>query len=113
MLRHDAGAPAEDRPGQERAQQRVSDAGPGRRDAVAPSELARVTHEHDRGKVRSTERKCGEPGAHGTSAENEAVHVCGMAPAVDADRDHHHEENDQKREFESHNSYLLLFTALT
>ena len=63
VLRHDARAASQHGPREERADERVADAGPGRGNAVPPAELAGVAHEHHGGEVGGPVRERREPGA--------------------------------------------------
>ena len=93
VLGHDAGAPAQDDPRKQGADDGVAQAYPCRRNAVFPAELACVTYEYDRGEIRSAVRECCKPGANGASAEHESVHVRGVLAAVET-YCHHYAEVD-------------------
>lgn len=102
MLGHDAGAAAQDHPGQQRAQQGVADARPGGGDAVLPAKLSRIAHEDHRGEIAGAVGEGGEPGAHRAASQHKAVYVSGMAAAVKADPHHDGEENQKKSYFDCH-----------
>ena len=95
MLGHDAGPASEDGPGQHGAEQGIHQAHPGGGDAVFPAELSGVADEDDGGEVTRAVCEGGQPGAHGAAAEDEAVDVRRVAPAVDSHGDHDTEEDDE------------------
>ena len=100
MLRHDAGAPAENPPGQQGADEGVADAHPGGGDTELPAELAGVAHEDDGGKIGGAVGEGGKPGAHASPAQDETVDVGGMPAAVETHIDHYTEKDQQHTEFE-------------
>lgn len=51
LLRDNARAPAEHRPGKKRTDDRVADSDPCRRNAEIPAELPRITDKNDGGKI--------------------------------------------------------------
>ncbi len=57
MLGHDTGAPSEQHPRKQAADQRIADADPGGSDAEVPAELARVADEYNRVGMISEARK--------------------------------------------------------
>jgi hypothetical protein len=96
MMRHQARPAAQDTPGQQRADQRVADADPGRRKTILPAELAGIADKNDSGKIRGAKGKSRKPGADIAAAEHETLNIrCGPA-AIDADADHHGKEQDEK-----------------
>ena len=107
MLGHDAGAAAQHHPGQQRAQQGVSDPRPGGGDAVFPAKLSGVAYKDHGGEIGGAVGKGGEPGAHRASAQHEAVDVgCGF-PAVQADGHHHRKKYQEHSQFDEHRGSVL------
>ncbi len=87
MLGHDTGAPSEQHPRKQAADQRIADADPGGSDAEVPAELARVADEYNRGEVRGTVGERGNPRADIASTENKVPDAGGIFAAVEADKD--------------------------
>jgi len=61
---------------------------PGGRNTEFPSELSRVSHENNRGKVGSSESECSEPGSYRPSSQNETINVSGILSAGKTDKKH-------------------------
>ena len=93
-MRHFACARTQHPPGNERAQNGVAQAGPKRRQAVFPAELACVSHEDNGAEVAGAEGESAHPGAHVSSAQNKAVNAISVLAAVNAHAYGHAEEDD-------------------
>ena len=93
MLCHDAGTSAEDVPCEQRADEGIAQTDPCGRHTELPAELTGIADKDDRREVRGTERERGQPRADGTVTQHEAVNVCALLSAVNADADHYGEEN--------------------
>ena len=96
MLRHQAGAPAQDPPGQQRADEGVAETDPGGGQTILPAELAGVSDEDDRRKLRGAECESREPGTDIAASQDETLYVRSGPAAIDADTDHHGKEQDQE-----------------
>ena len=97
VLGHDPRAPAEDYPGEQRADEGVSEAYPRRGDAEGPAELTRVADEDDGGEVGRAEGEGAQPGSHVPRAEDEAGHVGRVLSRAYA-YDHHDREEDDDQD---------------
>ena len=102
VLGHDAGAAAQNCPGEKGAEQRVADSGPGGGDTVFPSELTGVADENDRREIGSPVGEGCEPGPDAAPPEDEAVDIRRALSAVEADREHDGKENENQCNFNSH-----------
>ena len=98
VLGHDPGPAAQYPPSEEGPDEGVPEADPRGRQAEAPPELARVAHEDDGGEVAGAVGEGGEPGAHLPGAQNEAVHVRGVAAGAEADPQHEGEEHGHEEQ---------------
>ena len=99
MLCHNPGSPAQNHPGQQGADDGVSNARPGGGDAVAPAELPGISHEHNGREIGSAVGESGEPGAHGAASQHKAVHIGGMLAAVKSNACQHYKVQDQQKQF--------------
>ena len=94
MLRHNAGASAQDVPCEQGADECVAQTDPCRSHTEFPAELTGITDKDNCREVRGTEGECGQPRADGAVAQYKAVYICALLSAVHADADHHGEEDD-------------------
>ena len=105
-VRHLAGARAEHPPREQRADDRVADARPGRAEAVAVAELAGVSDEDDGAEVAGAVRERAEPRADVAPAEHEAVDRARRPARVDSNADRDDEEQDDDCDFPNHGYFL-------
>ena len=102
MLSHNTRASAENRPCEERTDDRVTDTDPGGRDTEFPAELTGVADEDNGGEIRCTVSKGGQPGTDASASENKAVDVGSVAAAVDTNAYHDAEKQHQHQNFDYH-----------
>ena len=108
-VRHLARARPQHPPGKKAAQDGVADACPQRGDAVFPSELAGVAHEHHGREIAGTERERRHPGPHVAAAQHEPVHALGRPSTVNAHAHGHADEYEHHAYLCDHN--LLAFLS--
>lgn len=89
LLRHDARAPTQDRPCEQRSEHRVADADPRCRYAEIPAELPGVSDKNDRRKIRRAVCERGEPRPYRPAPQNIPVHRFGAPLVFDPDEYHH------------------------
>ena len=82
MLGHDAGAAAQNGPGQQRAENGVADTDPGGGDTELPAKLTSVADKNNCGEIGRAVGESGQPRADAPSAEDEAVDIGGVFAAV-------------------------------
>ena len=107
MLGHDPCASAEDPPCHQGTDQGVSNAYPGGRNTVFPTELSCVSYENNRGEIGGAVRECREPGTDGAAAQYESVDIGGSLPALETDANHDGKEHQKHQYFDNHLSFLL------
>ena len=94
-LGHDARALREHQPGEQRADERVAERDPQRREAEAEADLAGVADEEHGAEVGRAVGEGAQPGTDVAAPEEELVHGPGAFAAVDAHPDHDgHEDGD-------------------
>ena len=114
MLGHDPRSPSEDHPGQQGAEDRITDTGPGGGDTEAPAELSGVADEDDGREIGGTVGECRQPWTYGAASQNKSFHISCMLSAVESDADQYGKVDDQNNEFHNffpfyHNMCILYF----
>lgn len=95
ILRHQPCPTSQDTPGQQRANQRITQSDPCGGHTVLPAELTGIAHEDDSREITRAERKRREPRAHVPAAQHKALHTRRTLATIPSHADHHGEEHQQ------------------
>ena len=103
MLCHQFGASSQEDPRQQGADDGIAHSYPRTGQTVSPSELACIAHEDYGRKVTRSEGKGGEPRTHRASSQHETVDTAGLFAGINADTNHHGQEDEGQQYFDNHN----------
>ena len=90
--------------GHQGTDQSVSNAYPGCRNTVFPTELSCVSYENNRREIGGAVRECCEPGTDRAAAQYESVDIGGSLSAIETDDG---KEQQKHQYFDNHLSFLL------